>query len=95
MRCSRWNRVLEVQVKAYQRFGVVDASLPGLFISPLLKRFIDMSNIRGGIGLVSDMTECGVNNILEVKYAIIDIHKAKRREHFPDWQPYRMQHKRK
>ena len=34
-----------------------------------------------------------INNVLEVKYAVIDLHKARRGEHFPDWQAYLLQHK--
>ena len=32
----------------------------------------------------------GINNVLEVKYAVIDIYKARCGEYFPDWQPYRL-----
>ena len=35
----------------------------------------------------------GVDNVLEVRFAVIDIYKARRGEHVPDWQPYRLQHK--
>ena len=43
--------------------------------------------------LIKEAEMDGVNNVLEVKFAVIDIHKARRGEHVPDWQPYRLQHK--
>ena len=43
--------------------------------------------------LIKEAEINGVNNVLEVKFAAIDIHKARRGEHVPDWQPYRLQHK--
>lgn len=32
----------------------------------------------------------GVNSVLEVKYAVIEILKARHGEPTPDWQPYRL-----
>ena len=35
----------------------------------------------------------GVNNVLSVKYAVIDAHRVRRGEHLPETQPYRIVHK--
>ena len=42
--------------------------------------------------LIKQAERDGVNNVLEVRFAVIDIHRARRGEHIPDWQPYRLQH---